>query len=253
MITETIRFPNGRTARLVRVSPETPPDAWLAALDLGSPRALVVVCGGAGGMNVREIEAVRPLIVDGLARLAAREQIAVLDGGTNSGVMALIGEGAAHHGLTAPLIGVCPAAKVSWPENPNPQAEAELEPRHSHFVLTPGEEFGAETEFLYALAGALGARLPSLALLINGGSIALRETLLNVRQRRPLVVFRGSGRAADVIAAAREKGESDDPLVVEIIRCGDVTIFDVREGPESLIQLIRSKLWEEKHGQSGYL
>ncbi len=91
---ETLCFPNGRTARLVRVSPQTPPDTLLAALDPGAPRALVVLCGGAGGMSREEIEAVRPLLVDGLARLAAQERIAILDGGTNSGVMALVGEGA---------------------------------------------------------------------------------------------------------------------------------------------------------------
>ncbi len=128
---ETICFPNGRIARPVWASPEALPDILLAALDVGSPRALVVVCGGAGGMSAQEIEAVRPLMVDGLARLAAREQIAVLDGGTESGVMALIGEGTTRHDLSAPPVGICPAAKVSWPGNPNPQAEAELKPHYS--------------------------------------------------------------------------------------------------------------------------
>ncbi|MGC8947325.1 MAG: hypothetical protein ACP5N6_14345 [Anaerolineae bacterium] len=250
---ETIRFPNGRAARVVRASPQVSPDALLAALDLGFPRALVVLCGGAGGMSQREIEAVRPLIVDGLARLAAQEQIAILDGGTNSGVMALVGEGAAHHGLTAPLIGVCPAAKVSWPGNPNPLAEAELEPHHSHFVLTPGNEFGAESRYLYALAEALGARVPSLALLINGGRLALQEALLNVRQCRPLVVFKGSGRVADVVAGAREAGSSDDPVVAEIIRSANLVIFDICAGPEYLVHLIRDTLWRESHEPGEHL
>ncbi len=114
-------------------------------------------------------------------------------------------------------------------------------------MLTPGRVFGAESRYLYTLAEALGARVPSLALLINGGRIALREAQLNVRQRRPLVVFRGSGRAADVIAAACEAGSSDDPVVAEIIRRGNLTILDVREGPERLIQVIRNTLWRESH------
>lgn len=243
---ETIRFPNGRTARLVRASPQTPPDVLLTALDLGAPRALIILCGGAGEMREQEIEAVRPLLVEGLARLAAHEQMAILDGGTNSGVMAMIGEGAARYHLTAPLIGVCPAAKVSWPGNPNPLAQAELEPHHSHFVLTPGTRFGAESKYLYALAEALGARMPSLALLVNGGRIALREARLNGRQRRPLVVFKGSGRAADLIAGAWETGNREDPLVADIIRRGHLVIFDIREGPERLTQLIRHTLWEGK-------
>lgn len=250
---ETIHFPNGRTARLVRAAPQTPPEALLAALDLGAPRALVVLCGGARGMSRQEIEAVRPLIVDGLARLAAQERVAILDGGTNSGVMALIGAGAARYGLTAPLIGVCPAAKVSWPGNPNPRAEAELEPHHSHFVLTPGTEFGAETRYLYALAQALGARVPSVALLVNGGQIARWEALFNVWQHRPLVIFRGSGRAADVVARAWDTGKSRDPVVTEIVRHGHLALFDVGKGPESLIQLIQNTLWREQHEPGEHL
>ena len=204
-------------------------------------------------MSDEEIRRVRPLLVDGVARLAAQRRIAILDGGTASGVMSLIGQGAARYDLSAPLIGVCPAAKVTWPGNPNPRAEAELEPHHSHFVLTPGEEFGAESAYLYTLAGTLGQQVPSLALIINGGSITYKETLLNVEQGREIVVFKGSGRAADAIATAWERGHSDDPLVAEIIQCGKISLFDVTEGPENLIALLQQKLWEECDEQSRHI
>ncbi|HEY77186.1 MAG TPA: hypothetical protein G4O00_13600 [Thermoflexia bacterium] len=245
---EMIQFPNGWSARLIRVSSETSIPCLLAALDPESFRALVVLSGGAGGMSHEEMKSVRPLLVDGLAQLATQERIAILDGGTNSGVMALLGEGVAHHGLTAPVIGVCPAAAVTWPGNPNPRAVAELEPHHSHFVLTPGERFGAETKFLYALADALGERVPSLTLVVNGGRVTLEEVLHSAHQGRPIVVLKGSGRAADVIATAWEKGESDDPLVDEILRWGDIALFDVGKGPENLKTFIRRKLWEECNG-----
>jgi len=139
----------------------------VAALELGDPRALVIIIGGAGRMAEVQIQRVRPLFVEGLALLAAQERIAILDGGANTGVMALTGEGAATHGLTAPLIGVCPKARVSWPGRWNPWTKAELEPNHSHFVLTSGMRFGDESAIFYALARTLGKRMPSLALMVN--------------------------------------------------------------------------------------
>ena len=243
--TETLCFPNGRNACAVRVFDDTQAAAILSALALGTPRALVVIAGGAGGMSDEEINRVRPLFVDGLARLAAQECVAILDGGTNSGVMSLIGEGVARHGLTAPLIGVCPAAVVSWPGNHNPNAEAELEPHHSHFVLTAGDEFGTESETIYTLAEALSQEMPSVALIVNGGQITYDEALKNVAQGRELIVFKGSGRAADVIAAAWEKSQTEDPRIAEIVRWGKITLFDVVEGPEKLATLIRQSLWRQ--------
>jgi len=242
IVVETIAFPNGRIARAVHAPEHVDVTAILSALDLGSPRALVVITSGAGGMNEDEINRVRPLFVDGLARLAAEEHIAILDGGTDAGVMALTGEGAARHRLTAPLIGVCPATRVAWPGNPNPNAEAQLEPNHSHFVLTDGQEFGTESETIYAIAEALSQQMPSVALVVNGGPIVYDETLKNARQGRVVIVFKGSGRAADVIAAAWEGAQADDPRVAEIMERGKIVLFDVAKGPEKLVSLIRQIL-----------
>jgi hypothetical protein len=243
LLVDTLRFPGGRQARAVRIFDHAEAAAILSALSLGSPQALVVISGGAGGMSQDEIRRVRPLFVDGLVRLAAQEHIAIFDGGTQAGVMALTGEGAARYGLTAPLIGVCPAAKVTWPSNPNPKAEVELEPNHSHFVLTEGEEFGSESETIYLMVETLGRQIPSLALIVNGGPIVYKEALTNVAQGREMIVFKGSGRAADVIAKAWEKRRNNNPWVAEVVQRGKVVLFDVAEGPERLATLIRQGLW----------
>jgi hypothetical protein len=105
IVVETIAFSNGHIARAVHAPENVDVSTILSALDLGSPRALAVITGGASGMSEDEINRVRPLLAGGLARLAAEEHIAILDGGTNAGVMALIGEGATAHRPTAPIIG----------------------------------------------------------------------------------------------------------------------------------------------------
>ena len=74
--------------------------------------ALVVIAGGAGGMSDEEINRVRPLFVDGLARLAAQECVAILDSGTNSGVMAFTGEGT--HLLGRRVASGRPASDFGW-------------------------------------------------------------------------------------------------------------------------------------------
>jgi hypothetical protein len=215
----------------------------LSILQIGDPRALIVITGGAGGMSADEISRARPLFLEGLARVAAAESIAILDGGTNSGVMALAGEGAQQHGLSAPLIGVCPRACVGWPGHWNPWARAQLEPNHSHFALTPGRRFGDESALIYEMAQALGERMPTLALLVNGGEIALDEALRNATQGREMIVLEGSGRAADAIAAAYRSRRAEDARLATIIKRGRIVLFPVAEGPDRLAQLLRERLW----------
>ncbi len=244
MVVENINFPNGRTARMVRVSAETPPGVVLSSLGVKSPHALVILSGGADKMNPERMASVSPLLENGLVPLVVRGRMAILDGGTNSGVMALVGEAVARYGVTVPLIGVCPAGKVSWPSHHNPHAEAELEPYHTHFVLVvPGHEFGEESEYLYAIAEFLGRDVPSIALVINGGRVTLQETWWNAMQGREIVVLKGSGRAADRIAQAWEAGEADDPLIADILRGERITLFDIKKGPEALGNLIQERLW----------
>ena len=77
------------------------------------------------------------------------------------------------------------------------------------------------------------------------------------RSRSPLQFLtlpdKGCGRAADAIAIAWEKGQSDDPLVAEIIQHGKISLFNVTEDPENLIALLQQKLWEERDEQSRHV
>ncbi len=240
---KTIQFPNGNAARAVHVRDEVDSDTLLSAIAVDLPRALIVITGGAGGMSEEEIERMRPLFVDGLAYLASQKHIAILDGGTDSGVMRLAGEGAARYYLTAPLIGVCPAAQVTWPGHSNPEAVTSLEPHHSHFVLTAGKEFGTESETIYAIADALDKQIPSVALLVNGGAITYDEARRNAEQDREIIVLKGSGRAADAIAAAIESGRpAKDRRVAEIVRRATITLFNVEAGSEAFVELLQRKL-----------
>jgi len=250
-----IGFPNGNGARAVHAPAGADGTAIATALGLPPPRAVLLLSGGASDISFAEMARLRRLLAEGVARVAAEEGITVIDGGTQAGVMRMMGEGRANAGDCAPLIGVCPAALVSWPGRalsppkggPAGDGLVPLEPNHTHFVLTPSDAWGDETETMFALAAALSDGVPSVAILANGGSIARDEVLRNVRQGREIIVIRGSGRLADVIAAAVAGGvEPPDDEITAIVREGRITLFDIGDEPEALAALIRRKLFEER-------
>jgi hypothetical protein len=110
---ETLTFPGGQTALLARAADlDGLPDA-LVALSLAPPRSVMVLVGGAGGLSL-EGEAASPLreLFHALAEVAGAAGATVVDGGTDAGVMALMGQAHAEIGATFPLLGVAAEGTV---------------------------------------------------------------------------------------------------------------------------------------------
>jgi SLOG in TRPM, prokaryote len=194
------------------------------ALGLTGVRASLVLIGGADGMSRGDHERLEPLFTGVLAELASELGAAVLDGGTDTGVMRLMGRARAHTAGDFPLVGVLPSALAAHPAEPVRPGTAELEPNHTHFVLVPGDEWGEEGPWLARLGDMVGDG--SVTVLVNGGEISLRDAELCVTAGRPLVVVAGSGRTADRIAAAAA-GRPPDEASARIARTGLVRPVDV--------------------------
>ncbi len=115
---ETFRipFPNGNTALAVRASDQHSPQMIIQALQLPVPRPTILVSGGADRMDGDSMSSVRSTIEDGLTRFVNDRQITLVDGGTTSGVMLLIGVARGRRNYTFPLIGVAPENAVLFPE-----------------------------------------------------------------------------------------------------------------------------------------
>ncbi len=208
-----VRLP-GAVAAVVDSLEEVP--AAVGSLELGGPRPVVAVVGGAG--NLTGGSRLTAVFTDLLApALRAHDAVAV-DGGTDAGVMRLLGR--ARSGF--PLVGVATRGTVTFPghHGANPGA-APLEAHHSHFVLTPGDTWGDEAPYLAAVAGAIARDRPSVTVLINGGEIALSDAEHSLALGRPVLVLAGSGRAADTIAAA-----ASDPA-----GCRDERLVAIAENP----------------------
>jgi hypothetical protein len=97
------------------------------------------------------------------------------------------------------------------------------------------------------VASALSETQPSIAILVNGGSVARQELLGHVRQRRPIVVLARSGRLADEVAAALH-GENPADDVIREIALGGITVVGIDESPSVLAQLIRDRMGNPNRG-----
>ncbi len=244
MLPATIRFPSGSQASVVNARKGAPIKQVVQALKLPRPRGVLVVNGGTAKLEADLAAKLALLFENGLARVAAEEQLTIVTGATDAGIFTLLGKGLERWGRTAPCIGVTVASLVNLPGAPPSQEEREaLEPHHSHFVLTAGEHWGDETSAMFALVEALSANAPSLATIAGGGSISRNEALANTRQHRPIIVLSGSGRFADELSAVvRNEAQSAKDDVAEIARDADISLFDLHQPPEQLARLVRQRL-----------
>jgi predicted Rossmann-fold nucleotide-binding protein len=237
----TITFDNGNHAVVVTAPRDTDAQAILKALDLAQPHALIMVFGGAKGLDDSRRGRLAELFSDVIAPAAAELGALVIDGGTQSGVMAMMGEAVARNGRRSQLLGIAPAGKVTYPGGPSEAGivdGAPLEPNHSHFILVESDKWGGETGTMFELARALNVVVATM--LINGGPIAGGEALQSVRNGWQLLVVEGSGRFADELSAAVRDGQfAKSTEVSEIARSGRVTLFQVDNPVEKLRDELR--------------
>jgi hypothetical protein len=237
----SIGFSGGATARVVFASRDAPIEDVVRALDVPDAPGVVVLSGGTVDFP-SEIEArLAPLLAEGLARVVSEERLTAITGATDAGVFALFGAGLKDRGSAA-SIGVAPASLVTWPGRASAAGDAApLEPHHTHFVLTDGDQWGAELSTVTRLTALLAGERPSVMVLAGGGDVARFELAAHTGAGREVIVLGGSGRLADDVAAV-VAGAPGHPAVVAAVATGLVTVFDVRRRPEELRALIRSSL-----------
>lgn len=230
-----ITFDNGTRASVARPDDGSDPALVLEELGLTARRGrpVIVVVGGADSLSDEAERLATAVIGPGISSAARTVGATIVDGGTASGVMSVVGESVARHVGDRPvLLGVAPERLVALPEAPLPE-HVPLEMNHSHFVLTPGGEWGAETEWLFRLAEALAAGSPVVAVLIGGGEVSRLEALGAVRRSWSLLIAERTGGVADLIAARRRtperNGTPHDPDLDEIARAEAIRLISSNE------------------------
>jgi SLOG in TRPM, prokaryote/SMODS and SLOG-associating 2TM effector domain 1/Protein of unknown function (DUF4231) len=250
----TVTFANSKTARLARAAGRGYPPDLLAQLGLRAPRPTLWVVGGADNLD----RAVRPglqrMFDDAAAPVVAEVGGVLVDGGTQSGVMEILGRAVAGQHEPLDLLGVAPAGTVTYPDGPPaPAGAAPLDPNHTHFVLAAADDWGGETRLMFDLVAELSRGMPAAVLVAGGGKIVPDEVLRAVRSALPVVVLRGTGGFADELADAAALAAAHasrpappaDPVLREIVTRGEIHAVPLDGDPAMLHQLLVGLLAEE--------
>jgi hypothetical protein len=203
MRTEKIYFPHQQA---LCVFPEEPSDLEQAISELGLKGRYPVIVLIGGEMDVQEADLTRRAI-EMISKTAEDLHAVVVCGGTDMGVMAEIGQIRSRKGYKFPLIGVAPAALVTWPSGPRStkllwwgKQRWQLEHHYSHFILVPGSQFGDESPWIVDTATILSKDQKSVTILINGGEVSRKDIQLSLEHGRQVIALSHTGRLADELA-----------------------------------------------------
>jgi hypothetical protein len=217
------------------------------ALGIATPAPVVLISGGADTLDPAIAPKLTQLIGRGLLRAGRAAGAVIIDGGTDAGVMALIGRAAGAMAEPVTLIGVAPEALIQRPNVSDGEAaggRVALAPNHTHFVLTQGEAWGAEIPVMFDMAQAIAGKRPVIVVMIGGGPVALSEILHAVRRHWRVLIIEGSRCSADELLAqwTAKVAKDDDPLIAEILADGDLHAFPIGDPPEALARRIGREL-----------
>jgi hypothetical protein len=239
-------FPGGQTAAAVQIHrtiTTAKVTTLLTEMGVTPGRPALVVVGGASGISDDCFDQLRSLFTDVLAPVVEALNGVVVDGGTDAGVMKLMGEARAATAGSFPLIGVAAIGTVILPDSDQKSTDetAPLEPHHTHFVFVPGGLWGDEAPWIARVATAVTMGHPSVTVLINGGRITWQDASNSVRVGRPILVMAGSGRTADELAAA-VRGDLESDRATDLIASGLVHTVDLASDPLFLKSVLQSML-----------
>lgn len=249
---------NVPSAQVVQVRQKI--DIPIALQTLGlHPRPTLVLIGGASHVSSSDFDRIQRLFVEVLAPLAEELGAIVVDGGTNAGVMQLIGQARSTLSATFPLVGVSPIQLVHFSDQLSAQLDKQpefnqcnqflcastvaLEPHHTHFILVPGTAWGDESSWLSWIASSLAGNNPSIAVLVNGGKVSLVDVQWNIAEGRPIVIIAGSGRLADEIAdAIRHPENCVRETIASVMQSSCLSLLELSAPIGELTTSLRTRL-----------
>ncbi|MGY1683283.1 hypothetical protein [Geodermatophilus sp. SYSU D01176] len=226
--------------------PELP--TALDRLGVSRGRPVLALVGGAAGMDEARHGLVEEVFRCAVIPVVDGRGGAVVDGGTDAGIMRVIGRVRSACRAGFPLVGVAAEGTVAAPGGAQPDDgnAADLEPHHTHVILVPGDSWGDESPWLAAVASAIAGGEPSATLVVNGGDITYADVEQSLAGGRPVLVLAGTGRTADAVAAAAA-GETADARAVRIAASPLTHVIDVSD-PELLARTLRAALRRSSSG-----
>jgi hypothetical protein len=227
-----LKLSNDSTTPAIIIDDTLPLTKAVESIGLRPPYPTLAIIGGVN-IDDAHLSKLEALFFNVLAPLAQSCQAAVVDGGTNGGIMRFMGQARTSIDGTFPLIGVLPAEKILEPDDTE---NLELEAHHTHFVLSPGKQWGDESPWLARVVSVLSGDAPSLTILTNGGNVSWLDVAASLAQGRPVAIMAGSGRAADILAEAVRGQDENQQLVRAFTASGLLHVLDINDGAHALTQ-----------------
>lgn len=188
---------------LIRVSSFQELPAAFGPLGVGAPRPVLVLVGAANSLNAALAGRLLPLFSEVLVPLLDELGAVAIDGGTDSGVMALLGRARRLGRARFPLLGVAATGTLAPPVGTDPEG-ANPNPDHSAHLLVPGSDWGDEIPWMNALASAIAGDRLGVTLAIGGGGVTERDLAASLAVGRATFMLADTGPLADRLA--------EDPL-----------------------------------------
>jgi len=224
---------------------------------MGEPEMLISVNGGAADFNLGAETSER--VFQGLMKAQDEMKVWFVSGGTNSGVMKLLGRARTSEAPNAPLIGVPAFGAIKdhksllAPESLDHSAGVDLEPHHSHFLLVDdgtnslgGASHRARAAFEKAVrnrervddqerkmsaegiqrTGGL-VKVPYVCVVIEGGPGTILQVYEVAKQEMITLCIKGTGRAADFLG---------DLALLRYYTCAVLRVLTASYAPSSSVR-----------------
>ena len=239
----TITFDNGNTALVAWGGRRRTVRSLLDEVGLEAQRPVLLVVGGADSLDASIELQLRRQLERGAIRAAAEAGAAILDGGTQSGVMASLGLASAASDESVVLVGVAPAGKVTFPGDSRPGAESrtQLDPNHTHFLLAKSDDWGGETSLMFDALDGLDRDSPAAVLIAGGGPVAFDEVAAASARGLTIVAISGTGGVADLLTKAGPANPVagvDAARVAALTAAADVAVVELNADPGQLAHLL---------------
>ena len=242
---------DGKILRVVTQEPADKPAQCVESLAVGPVKSVVVLADGQQSIDAALKPRLMQLLGRGLLR-AVREAQALCV--VRAGFDGLLGAVLADSGRGAQVLGVAPCGRVVVPgEEKDAQADAVPPvPGLTHLLLTTAGPWGSELRTKIDVAAALAGPQPGLLVVVGGGDDLMVEVRQAVRYRWPVLVVKGSGKAADALATQWESGTAtdDDPVVAEILADGHLTCVALGEKVGETVETLTRQVLRGTGGES---
>jgi len=223
-----IHLAENKFAKTVRVDPANFKAAECQQLlALSMPDCVILVIGSTADIPAQTAASIKKFYRRILLPLAREYNALIVDGGTRAGIIQLLGETISNVQFPLPVLGVAPAGKVDYDRETKKDQQNDatrLDPGHSRFVLVESDQWGGETDTMFALLKHFAAQAPVIAFVIGGGEITRNEVRRCAENGWPIVLVKGSGRLADELI---NNAETSDRNAVNLLRKTDALTIPV--------------------------